>query len=91
MTLIKTNSKDFVAGRNSNICGSPIHEKFRGISFHESKILKNFTGINFRESTFLGVKKGIYFREFSQNSRNPRNFQPAVVLPHLISHCISEI
>ena len=45
MILRRPNSKDFVADRNSDICGSPIHEKFRGI--------------NFREWTFLGVKKGI--------------------------------
>ena len=36
-------------------------------------------GINFRESTFSEVKKGIYFREFSQNSRNSRNFLPAKI------------
>ena len=50
MVSKRPNSKDI----------SLIFEKFRGINFRESPILKDFAGINFRESTFSGVKKGIY-------------------------------
>ena len=75
----RPNSKGTVSDRNSNIRISIIFEKFCGIDFCESPILKNFAGINFRESTFSVVKKGIYFREFGQNSRNSRNFLPAKI------------
>ena len=81
MTLIKTNSKDFVAGRNSNICGSPIHEKFRGISFHESQILKNCTGISFRDSTFLGTKKEFNYTNLAKIREIRENFFPWKFLP----------
>ena len=57
MSPRRPNSKHNVSNRNSDICISLIFEKFAGINFRGSPILKNFVGINFCESTFSGVKK----------------------------------
>ena len=76
MILRRPNSKDFVADRNSDICGSPIHEKFRRIGFHESQILKNCTGISFLDSTFLGTKKEFNYTNLAKIREIRENFFP---------------